>query len=182
MADHLQKIPEREPHNILDLVSVAGSGSLVTWACRYLSEKVYGIQSPHTFKAKLADLQGFLQWYARANGHAEIGDWHPRDTYGYLEHLKSLRIREITVTLWRGRLACASCTQASKTIPALAERPAAQPRRPRHKTRSWHRSSIPRATVFPVFRLIAESRLHWIVFDVSDELDRTLNIPHQMIE
>ncbi len=62
--------------------------SLVRWAERYLSERVAGVQSEHTLKAKRADLVAFVRHYSKANGHARAELWLPRDTESFLNTLE----------------------------------------------------------------------------------------------
>jgi len=85
---HLQITPANMSHNIQ--VQDDPSLSLVSWACRYLEEEVVGIQSNHTFNAKLRDLRSFFEWFIELNGHLRIETWLPRDTKAYLDHLEGL--------------------------------------------------------------------------------------------
>ncbi len=76
---------------------LAEQHSIARWASRYLSEQVYGIQSPHTLDAKTRDLSGFVQWFVSTKGNGHIESWHGDDTQAYLKTLLVQRRSPATI-------------------------------------------------------------------------------------
>lgn len=64
------------------------SVSLAHWAAVYMDKEVIGIQALNTIAAKKRDLISFMDWFFAQNGHLNAGDWLPRDTKGFVDHLE----------------------------------------------------------------------------------------------
>jgi site-specific recombinase XerD len=76
------------PRHLIAFRELAGRFSLARLAAQYLSEEVFGIQSPNTLDAKSRDLTAFVTWFVQFNGHGDIQGWLPRDTQAYLNNLE----------------------------------------------------------------------------------------------
>ena len=79
-------------HKILEpgaVVSVEETQhNLIFWVRRYLDERVAGVGSPHTWKAKARDLAHFYRFFVDFNGgDTRIDHWRRRDTEAFREEL-----------------------------------------------------------------------------------------------
>lgn len=78
---------KKPPTHVAALAALAAQHSLGVWVARYLRTEVYGLKSPHTLETKIRDLNGFMLWFVKENGHGDIHEWLPRDTAAYLASL-----------------------------------------------------------------------------------------------
>lgn len=67
------------------------------WIRRYLAERVAGVGSRHTWKAKARDLTHFYRFFVEWNRSAEMTRWSRRDTESFREELLGRGYKPATV-------------------------------------------------------------------------------------
>ncbi|MDA2937715.1 site-specific integrase [Acidobacteria bacterium AH-259-A15] len=70
---------------------------LAFWIRRYLAERVAGVGSPHTWRAKARDLTHFYRFFTEWNQSSLITHWRRRDTEAFREELLRRGYKPATV-------------------------------------------------------------------------------------
>lgn len=103
MAEHdLVQLADFRLHKILEgpeklLCPKENSQDLAYWIRRYLDERVAGVGSVHTWKAKARDLTLFYRFFMEWNRSAEITFWCRRDTENFREEMLGQGYKPATV-------------------------------------------------------------------------------------
>ena len=98
----LVKLADFRLHKILEGPEAAlgpedNRQDLAYWIRRYLAERVAGVGSLHTWKAKARDLSHFYRFFIEWNRSAEITCWCRRDTETFREELLGQGYKPATV-------------------------------------------------------------------------------------